>query len=211
MKKITAVVERMLSTEAFWGWEVVGAGIARPQTSGTVRFKFGPLLPIPILPTSVGGQSDRRDERGDDARTADRGARLRPAVVLLGGYFVVHGALSLAPGDWKVVLPLAVLLALAWHLASPMQGDRAISISVGMPVALASVLLLGPLGAPIVNACVGLNATRLRWYMRLFNAGMGACPRGSQRPSTWGSGASCWPRTGTSTCLGSWSCPSSPR
>jgi hypothetical protein len=96
------------------------------------------------------------------------------AVVLLGGYFVVHGALSLAPEDWKVVLPLAVLLALAWHLASPMQGDRAISISVGMPVALASVLLLGPLGAPIVNACVGLNATRLRWYMRLFNAGMGA-------------------------------------
>ena len=93
-------------------------------------------------------------------------------VVLVGGFLIVRAALSGPPV--KVVLPLAVLLVLAWNLRSPMQNDRTITISVGMPIAIASVLLAPPLAVPLVTACAALNATKKPWVNRLFNAGMGA-------------------------------------
>ena len=91
-------------------------------------------------------------------------------VVVLGLVVVVAGALQLHPALWAVVLPLMALFTLAHNLASPLPGGGA--ISVAMPVAIASVLLVGPNGAPLVGACVAIYFVKAPWFRRLFNAGM---------------------------------------
>jgi hypothetical protein len=100
------------------------------------------------------------------------GARLYIAAVsVLGAVVVVVGATSLNKAQWLTVLPLAGLLLVADFLESPLRHSGRVSISVGNPVALASVILLGPAGAPIVTAVAALTG-RMKLRARLFNGGM---------------------------------------
>jgi len=92
------------------------------------------------------------------------------AVIVVGAALVVYSALQLGREEWLAVIPLAVLVVLAKWFASNLR--RHVNISVGMPVAIASVILLGPAGATIVMAAVVLAPTTARLYNRLFNAGM---------------------------------------
>jgi len=91
-------------------------------------------------------------------------------VVVLGVVAVSFGALTLEPGLWPVVLPLMILFALARNLASPLPVRG--GISVAMPVAIASVLLVGPHGAPLVAVGMAINFNREPWVRTWFNAGM---------------------------------------
>lgn len=103
------------------------------------------------------------------------GARLYITVVsVLGAAVVVLGATQLSLGQWvRVVLPLALLIALAAYFETPLSSSGAVSISVSNPVALASVLLLGAAGAPLVASVTMLPGRgRLPLPARLFNGGM---------------------------------------
>lgn len=91
-------------------------------------------------------------------------------VIAVGAGLVVLSALRLDRDEWLVVVPLAVLVVLAKWLASDLR--RHVNISVGMPVAIASIILLGPYGATLVMAAVVLAPAKARLYNRLFNAGM---------------------------------------
>jgi hypothetical protein len=101
------------------------------------------------------------------------------AVVLAGAAIVVWGAAWLTrhdPTQWPTVLTLSGLVIGLTLVSSPLRHSvathREITISVTMPVNMASVLLLGPVGAPIVAATMGVS--RGAWFHRLFNGAMGA-------------------------------------
>ena len=91
-------------------------------------------------------------------------------VVVLGATAVAHGAVVMGRSEWLVALPLMGLLLLADYLDGPLrQAGGGILISVGNPVALAAVLLLGPLAA--VTAVTSV-VTGGKFVVRMFNAGM---------------------------------------
>ena len=93
-------------------------------------------------------------------------------VVLAGAVVVVLGAIHISaqPEQWLVVVPLMALFVLAHNLESPLPGRA--TVSVAMPVAMASVLLTGPWGAPLVACCMAINRGPKLWYRVAFNAGM---------------------------------------
>ncbi len=99
------------------------------------------------------------------------------AVVVAGAVLVVVHAIDLPLQDWLIVVPLASLTAFAHRFRSSLrQGAmprQKIDISVTQPVAMASVILLGPVGAPLVG-CAMAFAPGAAWIKRLFNGGMGA-------------------------------------
>ncbi|MFN8168537.1 MAG: HD-GYP domain-containing protein [Candidatus Nanopelagicales bacterium] len=107
------------------------------------------------------------------------GARLYVAAVSVVGMGVlVWGAWSLhGLQEWSTVITLSVMVIVAHGLNSPLRRSVAVrqgvSISVGMPVSVASIMLLGPVGAPFVSASMAIGG-RIQWYKRLFNGGMGA-------------------------------------
>ncbi|MEI8057097.1 MAG: HD-GYP domain-containing protein [Actinomycetes bacterium] len=73
-----------------------------------------------------------------------------------------------------ITLSLLVLGAEAFSaaLARSVATRENVDISVGMPIAMASVLLLGPWGAPIVGVMVALEPRPVPWFKRSFNGGM---------------------------------------
>jgi len=107
------------------------------------------------------------------------GARLYVALVsALGVLVVLVGMRELGsiPAGWVTALTLAALVVLARYASSPLSRSAAIDISVGQPVGIASVLLLGTAGAPFVMAAAAFapGPGSERWYARLFNFGMSA-------------------------------------
>ena len=107
------------------------------------------------------------------------GARLYVATVIgVGALIVAFGLGHLDRGQAPVVAALAALVVVANYLGSPLRRGVAVhqgvDISVGMPIAIASVLLLGWAGAPVVMAALGLAPGAEAWFKRLFNGGMGA-------------------------------------
>jgi hypothetical protein len=103
-------------------------------------------------------------------------ARIYVTVVVLSGLAILGVCASrLAEQHLPTVLALAALVVLARTLGSPLHGSAPIHISVGMPVGLASIILLGPFGAPLVNAAVMLApGPGRKWFSRLFNGAMGS-------------------------------------
>ncbi|CAB5020387.1 unannotated protein [freshwater metagenome] len=99
------------------------------------------------------------------------------AVVVVGMLVLVVGIRNVAIGDLSTVLILATLFVMMNFLKSPLRRGVAvregIDISVQMPISMASVLLLGPFGAPIVAASMALTPNT-PWFKRLFNGGMAA-------------------------------------
>jgi hypothetical protein len=91
-------------------------------------------------------------------------------VVVLGALAVAHGVIVMTRDEWVVVVPLIVLTLLAEHLDSPLRNATGVRISVGNPISIAAVLLLGPLAA-VVSASTILTSGH-RATQRLFNAGM---------------------------------------
>jgi hypothetical protein len=71
------------------------------------------------------------------------------------------------------LLPLVGMVILA-NVAWPQHPHVRVNISLAMPIALASVLLLGPFGAPFVGAANAVAPSDFAWYARLYNAAMGA-------------------------------------
>lgn len=102
-----------------------------------------------------------------------RAARAYVAAVIVAGVLVL--VLSVVhlwgKGMWTTVVPLALLVAVADFADSPLRRERGVRISVSGPVALASVLLLGPYGAAIV-AVATVIGDRGRRLARAFNGGM---------------------------------------
>ena len=107
------------------------------------------------------------------------GARLYVAVVSVVGMGVlVWGAAHLESAEqWVTAATLSLLVVFAHVLNSPLRRGVAVSqginISVGMPVSVASIMLLGPAGAPFVSASMAISG-RIPWFKRIFNGGMGA-------------------------------------
>ncbi|MFN8157633.1 MAG: HD-GYP domain-containing protein [Candidatus Nanopelagicales bacterium] len=100
-------------------------------------------------------------------------ARVYVAAVIVAGVGVVAACL-LHPrdlGQWMTIAPLAALVAIAEAVDSPLRRERGVRISVGGPVILASVLLLGVYGAPLVAAATVLG-DRGKLLTRAFNGGM---------------------------------------
>lgn len=94
------------------------------------------------------------------------------AVIVLGAAVLVISALHPRPSiQWLTILPLAVLVAVADYVDAPLRRERGVRISVGGPVILASVLLLGVYGAPLVAAATVLG-DRGKVLTRAFNGGM---------------------------------------
>jgi hypothetical protein len=115
------------------------------------------------------------------------------AVTVIGAvivtFSVLHSA-GLVAGDpltgeqWTAVIVLSLLVLLSNLIISPLRQsvakDQRVDIGIDMPVGIASVLLLGPWGAPIVMAVMSFapgstsNDRQLPWFKRAFNGGMGA-------------------------------------
>jgi hypothetical protein len=98
------------------------------------------------------------------------------AVIAVGTVIVVWGGSSLTRDQWQVAIALAGLIIIANFSRSPLRrvvDKQAIDISISQPVAMASVLLLGPWGAPLVTASQAFSPGA-PWFKRLFNGGMGA-------------------------------------
>ncbi|MBI1376318.1 MAG: HD domain-containing protein [Frankiales bacterium] len=91
-------------------------------------------------------------------------------VVAVGAGLVVFSSLRLSREEWLAVLPLAALVILAKWFASDLRAH--VNISVGMPIAIASVILLGAEGATLVMAAVVFAPAAARFSTRLFNAAM---------------------------------------
>ncbi len=107
------------------------------------------------------------------------GARLYVAVVTVAGVLVLgFGARHLDTDQWVAAAALSALVVIAEGLSTALArsvADReTVNISVVMPVTIASVLLLGFDGAPIVAACMALGAIRVPWFKRAFNGAMGS-------------------------------------
>jgi hypothetical protein len=107
------------------------------------------------------------------------GARLYVAAVTIAGFGVLVWGVAHLQGieQWMTAATLSLLVVLAHVLNSPLRRGVAVSqgiyISVGMPVSVASIMLLGPHGAPLVSASLAISG-RIPWFKRLFNGGMGA-------------------------------------
>ncbi len=107
------------------------------------------------------------------------GARLYVAVVSVVGMAVLVWGVAHLEGveQWITAATLSLLVILAHVLNSPLRRGVAVSqginISVGMPVSVASIMLLGPHGAPLVSASLAISG-RIPWFKRIFNGGMGA-------------------------------------
>jgi hypothetical protein len=103
-------------------------------------------------------------------------ARLYVAVVMVLG--AVSIGLSATKIDaWSAVVALSALVVLgeglSTILARSVNANESVSVSISMPVTVASVLLLGPYGAPVA-ACMALVPIRTPWFKRAFNGAMGA-------------------------------------
>ncbi len=98
------------------------------------------------------------------------------AVIVLGALVIALGAAQMT--RWSAVLALAALVVLgeglSTLLARSVNRNEGVGISISMPVTIASVLLLGPVGAPLVTACMALAPIRTPWFKRAFNGAMGA-------------------------------------
>ena len=75
---------------------------------------------------------------------------------------------------WTVALALLVFASETFSaaLARSVATREGVAISVTMPIAMASVLILGPWGAPLVTAIVALEPRPTPWFKRAFNGGM---------------------------------------
>jgi len=104
--------------------------------------------------------------------------RLYISAVVAAGVVVVLACVLRLHATWESLGPVLALALLvvgaeqvkSWLVRS-VATRNAVSISVTMPVAIASVLLLGPWGAPLVGAVVALDLS-IAWYKRLFNGAM---------------------------------------
>jgi hypothetical protein len=98
------------------------------------------------------------------------------AVLLLGAGLLVRAAASLDPASLVTVVILAVLVlaveSLRTALAHGVADREGVTISVTMPVVIASVMLLGPDVAPLVAAVVAFDLTPTAWFKRAFNGAM---------------------------------------
>ncbi len=100
------------------------------------------------------------------------------AVVLIGAALTLFEALHLERAQWWIVLVLSVLVLLANLVATPLRravvDAPVVSISFDIPVGIASVLLLGTSGAPVVMAALAFmpGPGKVQGFKRLFNAGM---------------------------------------
>ena len=102
-------------------------------------------------------------------------ARIYVTVVILTGLGILGVCVAKIDSEHVLtIVALASLVVLARAVGSPLRHSAPINISVGMPVGLASIILLGPLGAPIVNAAVALAPGPGKWFARLFNGAMGS-------------------------------------
>ncbi len=121
-------------------------------------------------------------------------ARLYVAGVTLVGALIVTysllvgagvvGSSALTSDQWTAVVVLSLLVLLSNLIISPLRQsvakDQRVDIGIDMPVGIASVLLLGPVGAPIVLAVMSFTPGRagkdrsLPWFKRAFNGAMGA-------------------------------------
>ncbi|TAK70781.1 MAG: HD-GYP domain-containing protein [Actinomycetota bacterium] len=92
------------------------------------------------------------------------------AVTLAGVAVLILAALH--PLDWSVIVPLAILVVLGETFGQRTAGG--VSVSVAMPVAIASILLVGPWGSALVGASVALTWERMEHMKRAFNGAMSA-------------------------------------
>jgi len=105
------------------------------------------------------------------------GARLYVAAVIVTGAVIVLVE-SLRLTEWLYALALMGLVLVATRLTTPLRravvDDAVVSISIDMPVGIASVLILGPAGAPLVLAASAFmpGPKKLPLVKRLFNGGM---------------------------------------
>jgi hypothetical protein len=98
-------------------------------------------------------------------------ARLYVTLVMVAGALVaVLSVVRIERSLWLTVLPLMLLFVVANNLESPMPGGG--MVDVATPVAIASILLVGPYGAALVAGCMIVNVARKPWHRVLFNAGM---------------------------------------
>lgn len=105
------------------------------------------------------------------------GARLYVAsVIVTGAVIVLIDVLRLE--QWGYALALMFLVLVATRLTTPLRravvDDAVVSISIDMPIGIASVLILGPAGAPLVLAASAFmpGPKKLPLVKRLFNGGM---------------------------------------
>jgi HD-GYP domain-containing protein (c-di-GMP phosphodiesterase class II) len=105
------------------------------------------------------------------------GARLYvAAVIVTGAVIVLFDVLRLE--QWGYALALMSLVLVATRLTTPLRravvDDAVVSISIDMPIGIASVLILGPAGAPLVLAASAFmpGPKKLPLVKRLFNGGM---------------------------------------
>lgn len=103
------------------------------------------------------------------------------AVIAAGLFGVVSCLLHItkAPnfiGYITTIVALALLVfaseAFSAALARSVATREGVSISVTMPIAMASVLILGPWGAPLVTMMVALEPRPTPWFKRAFNGSM---------------------------------------
>jgi HD-GYP domain-containing protein (c-di-GMP phosphodiesterase class II) len=98
------------------------------------------------------------------------------AVIAAGAAMVVYGVRHLVADDWPTVLALSALMAvgemLSTALARSVANNEVVKISVALPITVASVLLLGPVGAPVVGAFMAVAPLRTAWFKRAFNGAM---------------------------------------
>jgi hypothetical protein len=103
------------------------------------------------------------------------GARIYVSAVSILGTLVAFlslRGLGDVPHGWTTTVTLAALIILARYARSPLSHSERIDISVAQPVGIASVLLLGPAGAPLVMAAAALTPGPERRHVRIFNFGM---------------------------------------
>ena len=104
------------------------------------------------------------------------------AAVMLAGLLGIVSCVIHTAHQPDVLLRFAAIGALALlvfaseafsaALARSVATREGVSISVTMPIAMASVIILGPWGAPLVTAMVALEPRRTPWFKRCFNGSM---------------------------------------
>ena len=92
------------------------------------------------------------------------------AVVVTAAVLIARGPLSSI--DWPMLAVLAILFLVCESSSAP-SGPRQFTWSASYAATLASVVLLGPVGAAIVGTAAALRLRRgLLVVQRLFNGGM---------------------------------------
>jgi len=94
-------------------------------------------------------------------------------VIVVGIGSAIFSLIAMSSHQRLVALPLAVLFILANYLDSPLRtvnGAQSVRISVGNPVAIAGVLLLGPFAAVVTASPVVTGRSHV--VRSLFNSGM---------------------------------------